>query len=106
MNVSFGSAALAALCNSEQRLAQRWGPDVGHIVGRRLLDLAAVESEAIDRLPGANVSTDGAGDTTITFSNQILVRGVMNVVNQGRRGAPAESESIVITSLEVNGGDQ
>ena len=41
MDVTFDSARLAALCNSDARIAARWGPDTAKTVGRRLLDLAA-----------------------------------------------------------------
>src|SRR5947209_8432786 len=72
MNVSFSSAALAALCNSERRLTQRWGQETGRTIARRLLDLAAVDATALDRLPGAKIDTDGTGETTIMFGQAII----------------------------------
>jgi hypothetical protein len=89
MDVNFSSAALAELCNSEHRLARRWGRHTGRVVARRLLDLAAADAAVVCR---------GTGETTITFGQEIVIRGVI--------GDPGGAGRILITSLHVNGGEQ
>jgi hypothetical protein len=106
MDVTFRSAALAALCNSERRLAQRWGPEVGRTVARRLLDLAAADAATLDRLPGTRASTDGTGETTLTFGDEIVVRGVISNSKDGANEARADADRLVIISLDVYGSDQ
>ena len=106
MNVSFSTAALAALCSSEHRLARRWGPEVGRTVGRRLLDLSAAGADALDRLPGARVSTNGSGETIIAFGDYIVVRGVISRSTTGRCMQGADADDIVITSLDALGSDK
>ena len=85
MDVTFSSAALAALCNSEQRLAQRWGPEVGRTVGRRLLDLAAADADGADRLPGAQVAPTGPARPPSPSATAIVIRGVISSGSTGRR---------------------
>ena len=106
MDVSFSSAALGVLCNSERRLTQRWGREAGRMVARRLLDLAAAEAAALDRLPGAHVSTNGTGETTITFGQAIVIRGVISNPKNAARAARTDADRIVITSLHVHGSEQ
>jgi hypothetical protein len=77
MDVSFRTPALAALCNSERRLAERWGVDDGRTVATRLLDLAAVDADHVGRLPQAQLTTNGAGETTIWFGERIVIEGVI-----------------------------
>lgn len=101
MNVVFGSATLAALCNSERRLADRWGPEVGRTVGRHLLDLAAADAADIDRLPGAHAETNGAGGIVIVIDDDIVLHAVIR-----RSGEGAIAERLVVTSLDVNGSAQ
>jgi hypothetical protein len=101
MDVTFGSAALAALCNSEEHLTQRWGRDIGRIVGRRLLDLVAATAATLDRLPEAKVTVTGTGETTITFADVIVVRGIINAPNAGTRGTLADADHMMITGLDV-----
>ena len=99
MDVTFGTAALAALCNSEHRLADRWGADAGRTVGRRLYELGSADRHNLDRLPRASVSVDGHGETIIDFDGQVIVQGRLST--NGTRG-----DCIVITSLEVQGSTQ
>jgi hypothetical protein len=106
MNLTFRSAALAALCNSERRLAQRWGPEVGRTVARRLLDLAAADTATLGRLPGARVSINGNGETTVTFGEVIVVRGVISDAMDGSRATQPDADHMVITGLDVPGRDQ
>jgi hypothetical protein len=104
MDVTFSTATLAALCNSERRLAQRWGPQLGRMIGCRLLDLAAVDAARLERLPTVEVSTDG-GETIIDFGGEIVVRGVIYSSDvEGRQGR-GNTDRIVITRLEVKGSD-
>ena len=102
MDVSFSSAALAELCNSEHRLAQRWGQQAGRLVARRLLDLAAADTAAVGRLPEADVSTNGTGETTITFGQEVVIRGVISDPDDAGRPVRADSGRILITSLHVH----
>ena len=99
MLVSFAGSELAALCNSEAALTQRWGHSTAAKIGRRLLDLSAATSSSVDRIPGARVTSLGDGVTAITFSDEFSVRGSMSP----RPGAP---DHILITSLEVHGSDR
>jgi hypothetical protein len=98
MDVYFRSVALAALCNSERRLAERWGPVAGRALGRRLLEVGATASAHLDRLPRAQVSRTGRGETTIDFGD-MAITGV--VTSEGLDG-----ETLVVTSIEVEGSVQ
>jgi hypothetical protein len=106
MDVSFGSAALAALCNSEELLAQRCGPDLGKIVGPRLFDLAASSASTLDRIPDAKISVNGTGETTIIFSERLVIRGVINPSQARTSGSRVDADYMVITSLDVEGSDR
>jgi hypothetical protein len=106
MDISFSTAALAALCNSERRLAQRWGAERGRTVARRLLDIAAGDTERLNRLPGASVSSNAAGETILTFGTvdgDIVVRGTIRSSKSVRRAARTDTDQIVITSVDVEG---
>lgn len=103
MNVTFNSAPLAALCNSEQRLIERWGREHGTTVERRLLDLAAVDAAHLDRLPDAVVSTGGDATTRMTFGGRIVVDGVITE-GSGHGPATGDEDRIVITGVTVRGG--
>lgn len=53
MEISFESARLAKLCNSEKKLRGKYGPRMAGLIQQRLLDLAAAETLAVMRfLPG------------------------------------------------------
>jgi hypothetical protein len=106
MDVTFGSAALAALCNSGERLAQRWGPAMGGIVGRRLLDLAAATAGTIDRIPDVKIAISETGETTLTFAELIVVRGIIGSSKERARGRWTDTDHIMITSLDVHGSDR
>jgi hypothetical protein len=106
MDVSFGSAALAELCNSEHRLAQRWGRPAGRVVARRLLDLAAADAAAVCHLPEADISINGDGETTITFGQGIVIRGVIGDPDDTGWPARASTDCILITSLHVHGSER
>ena len=98
MDVYFHSAALAALCNSERRLAKRWGSVAGREVGRRLLEVGATGSSHLAQLPRAQVRRNHHGETTIDFGD-IAITGVINA--KGR-----DVETLVVTSIEVEGSVQ
>lgn len=44
MDIDFSSRSLQRACNSEKELTRRWGKDRGHIIGRRLQQLAAADN--------------------------------------------------------------
>jgi hypothetical protein len=98
MDVFFNSATLAALCNSQRRLANRWGADAGRTVGRRLLEVGAADAAQLDRLPRADVSRNRRGETTIDFGD-VVIKGAIS--GDGREG-----ERIVISSVEAEGDEQ
>lgn len=103
MNVTFRSAALAALCNSEQRLVERWGVQAGRAVGRRLLDVAAIDADHLEGLPDVNVSRDGTRETTISFG-AIVIEGEITRGTSPTE-APADPDGIVITRVAVQRRD-
>jgi hypothetical protein len=105
MELTFGSAALAALCSSEEQLSECWGPGTGRTVGRRLLDLAAATAGTLDRLPEAEVAANGNGEIAIQFADAIVVRGVLEPANDGARGAHADPDQFMITSLTIRDTD-
>ncbi len=102
MDLSFRTPALAALCNSEQRLAQRWGSKLGRTMARRLLEVAAADAATLDRLPGAIVGTDGSGETVITFSGEIVIRGVIDHRKAGTRFVGSDAH-MLISAVDVHG---
>jgi hypothetical protein len=95
MDVRFSSAALAALCNSERRLAGRWGNEAGRTVGRRLVELSAADADTVRRLPGASVHHNGAGETVIDFGT-VTIRGQISADG-------ASGDAILISSVDVQG---
>jgi hypothetical protein len=95
MDVTFSSAALAALCNSERRLADRWGDEAGRTVGRRLVELWAADADTVLRLPGASVDHNGTGETVIAFGT-VTIRGQISTDG-------ASGDRIVISSVDVQG---
>ena len=98
MQVSFGSSELAVLCNSEAALARQWGLRLARTVGCRLFDLSAVSASTIGLIPGAAVTSHGDGAITITFSDEIVVRGVIAATT-------TTTDHILISSLDVHGSD-
>src|SRR5271166_6429182 len=44
MDIDFSSRSLQRACNSEKELIRRWGKNRGHILGRRLQQLAAADN--------------------------------------------------------------
>jgi hypothetical protein len=95
MDVRFSSAALATLCNSERRLADRWGDETGRTVGRRLLELCAADADTVLRLPGASVDHNGTGETVIDFGT-VTIRGQISTDG-------ASGDRIVVSSVDVQG---
>jgi len=95
MDVRFSSAALAALCNSEHRLAGRWGVEAGRAVGRRLFELCSADAENLHRLPGTTVEHDGSGETVIAFGT-VTIRGKISADG-------ASGDRIVISRVDVQG---
>jgi hypothetical protein len=100
MDVSFHTEGLAALCDSERRLAERWGPELGRLVGRRLLELAAATAATLEQIPTARVRTHRSGDTTITFADAVVIRGRVDASGHARG---ADAERFVIISVDARG---
>src|SRR5581483_6400094 len=101
MKVTFSSTALAALCNSELHLAERWGAEAGRAIGRRLLDLAAIDFDHLEDLPDVDVSSDGAREVMISFVPIVIEAEIIVGKSAGR--PPADGDCIVITRLAVLG---
>ena len=101
MNVSFHTEGLAAICNSERRLVERWGPDLGRVVGRRLLDLAASTAATIEQIPTARVRRRDTGETVVMFEDAIVLRGRFDTSGDAR---PEDEDRFVIMSVEVHDG--
>lgn len=98
MDIRFASAALAALCNSHRRLADRWGEEDGHMVERRLVELCAADADTVHRLPGVSVRHNGTVETIIDFGT---------VTIQGQIGTDGPNgDRIVINSIEVQGSTE
>jgi hypothetical protein len=104
MKVTFRGPALAALCNSQRRLGERWGTTAGHVVGRRLLELAAVDADHLGALPGATVETDEAGLTTISFGSIVIEGEITRAASPAM--APADADALRITRVAVEPGDE
>jgi hypothetical protein len=98
MDVSFDTEGLAAVCNSERRLAERWGPELGRVVGRRLLELAAVTAATLEQIPTSRVRRHRSGVTTVTFADAIVIRGRVDASGQARG---ADAERFVIISVDA-----
>jgi hypothetical protein len=98
MDLGFGSAGLATLCNAEQLMVERWGPDTGRTVGKRLLDLAAGTSRMIEQIPTATVVRDDDGSMTITFDDAIAISGQLTT---GGDDAPFDADQFVISRIRV-----
>lgn len=98
MDLGFGSTGLAALCNAERLMVERWGPDMSRTVGKRLLDLAAATAGAIERIPTASVVRDDNGAMTITFDDTIAISGQLTTGGDGQR---ADTELFVISNITV-----
>jgi len=98
MDLGFGSTGLATLCNAERLMIERWGPDTGRTVGKRLLDLSAATAGTIGQIPTATVLRDDDGAMTITFDDAITMSGQLT---SGGDGAPADADQFVISRIRV-----
>jgi hypothetical protein len=104
MDVTFRSAELARLCNSERQLVRRWGAQLGSYIARRLCDLAAVDASALHRLPETRVETAASGQTQLSFGDFVVIQGVLTPGLAARPGAgSADGGGILITSVNVEG---
>ncbi|MCW2690808.1 MAG: hypothetical protein JWR37_5698 [Mycobacterium sp.] len=99
MDVTFSSANLARVCNSQQLLTRRFGPEPGRAVARRLWDLAAVDASALDRLPATKVATNDSGATELSCADSVLITGVIS--QAGRPHENVDGGRILITSVKV-----
>jgi hypothetical protein len=98
MDLGFGSTDLAALCNAERLMVERWGTEMGRTVGKRLLDLAATTAETIERIPTASVVGNDDGAMTITFDDVIAISGQLTT---GGGGAPVDADQFVISRIRI-----
>lgn len=105
MDVTFSSAELARLCNSERLLTRQFGDQLGRTIARRLWDLAAVDADALDRLPEVGVEAVAAAETQLSFGDSVLIRGVVSVGRAPRTGVDSDGDAILITSVNVNGDE-
>ncbi len=96
MEILFATAELAALCNSARQLAERWGDGAGSTIGRRLLDLAAIDAKSLALLPGVNVTT-ASGETIVRFGD-VEIRGVIDA-----SATTSTSSRMLIASVGVTG---
>ncbi|MGC2372365.1 MAG: hypothetical protein WA484_00680 [Solirubrobacteraceae bacterium] len=99
MDLGFDSAGLAALCNAEQLMVERWGPEMGRTVGKRLLDLAAATVTTIERIPTARAARDRDGQMTITFDGTIVISGQ---VTTDAEEASTDTDRFVISTISVD----
>lgn len=106
MDLGFRTSGLTALCNAERLMVERWGPDMGRTVGRRLLDLAAATAGTIERIPTATIATGESGATTITFADTIVIRGLITTSSASIDGTPAAADQFVISSIDVQEGER
>lgn len=106
MDVVFASAGLAAVCNSKAALAEQWGPELGGLVGRRLLDLAAVDATNIERLPGAEVENAPKGQTRIRFAGAFVIKGAIRSTVRSKHATGVDAHTFLISDIEIlEGGD-
>lgn len=103
MEVSFASAELARLCNSQARLQQRWGHDGGRLVARRLAELAAADAIAVRQLPRAQVSEGSAGKTIIAFAGDIVFDALVFEDPESVSSKTTRQTRLLITGLDVRG---
>jgi hypothetical protein len=102
VDLSFGNAGLAALCNSEQHMVKRWGRDGFTQVGRRLLELSAVRDPSeIELLPYVAVERDASGTVAIDFDRgDVVIEGLLTELTNQHDGATGES-TFCVTSVTV-----
>jgi hypothetical protein len=102
VDLTFGDADLARLCNCERRMVQRWGDDGFRQVGRRLLELAALSHHTeIDLLPSVSVERRPRGSVTVEFDGgELVIRGVLTSASANRNGF--DSDGLRITSVSVH----
>ena len=102
--MTFGEAALAAVCNSKHRMVRRWGLDGFEYIGRRLLELtAAANLDQVAALPGAALTRGEEDHVMIRFDRDRVVIRAELVLDPRRGGAGATlgSDGLHIVTLEV-----
>lgn len=109
MDISFPEADLAALCNSERMLADRWSPDCGRNIGRRLLELgAAADLAVVKTLPGAIVEQRVDDTVAICFQpGSIEVIGVLlDSLPPGRKRSQPQPFRVLSVTANVAEGSR
>jgi hypothetical protein len=101
VDLTFGDADLAGLCNCERRMVQRWGDDGSRQVGRRLFELSALAHHSeIELLPSAVVAREPGGLVTVEFDRGgVTIQGVLGSGSNGRTSAG--KEGLLVTSVVV-----
>jgi len=99
MDLDFDSEGLAALCNAERLMVERWGPEMGRTIGKRLLDLAAATAATIERIPTASTTRGRDGQMTITFNGAIVISGQLIACADGAR---KDTDQFVIATVIVD----
>jgi hypothetical protein len=101
MDLEFASGALAALCNSEQRLTRRWGAKGFAVVAQRLHQLGAIETlDEVAFLPAASVQPAmGDGRIAVRLGDVHLMARV--AVPAGTGQGP-ETREVTLTILELD----
>ena len=101
MDLTFGDADLAGVCNCERLMVQRWGDDGFRRVGRRLLELSALAHHSeMELLPSAVVDRQPGGTVTVDFDRGgVVIEGLVTSTPGGRGGA--DREGLRVTSVAV-----
>lgn len=102
MDLTFGDADLAGLCNCERRMVQRWGDEGFRQVGRRLLELAALTHHTeIELLPSVSVKRRPRGSVTVEFDGgDLVIRGVLTTASADCNGS--DRDGLRVTSVSVH----
>jgi hypothetical protein len=81
VELRFADGGLASLCNSAQRLRQRWGPELGPALARQLILLQAVpDAAALHTLP--NFRAVGPRDWLATVRGRLELNLRLQQSNQ------------------------
>jgi hypothetical protein len=104
VDLTFADAELAALCSSQQLMTRRWGREGYAKVGRRLLELSAVDPSQIEHLPRAVLQHAVNGRVTVNFDEGgVIIEGVLL---DGKGPAPHANgaDSLRVTGVNVKSG--
>jgi hypothetical protein len=104
VDLTFADAELAALCSSQQLMTRRWGDDGYAKVGRRLLELSAVEASQIEHLPRAVLQRAVNGSVTVDFDEgDVIIEGVL-LDGKGPSARADAARALRVTGVTVKSG--